>query len=130
MSDGVPEVIERYWDALARNDLRGAASFLHEAFTEDWPQSGERIVGAESWLAMVTRHPTFPAVTPRSHEGREDLWVSQAHFEYPTEDGEPAPYEVCSIQWLRDGKILRIVEYFAAPFEPAAWRADIVQRVR
>ena len=125
-----PAAIAGYWDALERNDLGQAASFLHDAFTEDWPQSGERIVGVENWLAMVTRHPTFPVVSRVLHEGREDLWVSRAHYDYPTEEGEAAPYEVCAIQWDRDGKILRIVEYFGAPFEPAAWRADIIERIR
>ena len=124
-----PAAIAGYWAALERNDLGQAASFLHDAFTEDWPQSGERIVGVENWLAMVTSHPTFPAVSRVSHEGREDLWVSGAHYDYPTEEGEPAPYEVCAIQWVRDGKILRIVEYFGAPFEPAAWRADTIERI-
>jgi hypothetical protein len=54
--------------------------------------------------------------------------VSQAHYEYPSDEG-PAPYEVCAIQWLRDDRIARIVEYFAAPFEAADWRADIVERI-
>jgi hypothetical protein len=121
--------IQGYWDALARNDLQGAATFLDPGFTEDWPQSGERIVGVENWLAMVTRHPTFPAVTVLSHEGRDDLWVSRAHYDYPGDEG-PVPYEVCAIQWLRDGRIARAVEYFAAPFEAAEWRADIVERIR
>ena len=31
--------------------------------------------------AMVTRHPTFPAVSRVSHEGREDLWISRAHYD-------------------------------------------------
>jgi hypothetical protein len=124
-----PAAIRGYWDALERKDLEGAASFLNDGFTEEWPQSGERIVGVQNWLAMVTRHPTFPAVSRVTHEGREDLWVSQAHFEYPTEGGEPAPFEICTIQWIRDGTIFRIAEYFAAPFEPAEWRADIVERI-
>jgi hypothetical protein len=123
-----PAAIRGYWEALARKDLQGAATFLDADVTEDWPQSAERIVGVQNWLAMVTRHPTFPSVRPLSHEGRDDLWVSQAHYEYPSDEG-PAPYEVCAIQWLRDDRIARIVEYFAAPFEAADWRADIVERI-
>ena len=122
------EVVERFWRALQAKDLQGAAACLHDDVVEEWPQSGERIVGTKNWLAMVTRHPTFPAVTPRSTEGAGDLWVTHAHYEYPT-DGEPAPYEVCAVQWVGDGKILRLTEYFAAPFEAADWRADIVERM-
>jgi hypothetical protein len=127
-AEPVPEVIERYWDALTRENFDAAAACLHGSFIEDWPQSGERIVGAENWLGMVTRHPTFPAVTVRSHTGEGSLWVSQAHFEYPTDDGS-APYEVCAVQRVAEGRIASIVEYFAAPFEAADWRADLVERV-
>jgi hypothetical protein len=77
---------------------------------------------------MSTGHPTFPAVTPVSHEGIEDLWVTQAHFEYPMDEG-PAPYEACAIQRVSEGKILHITEYFAAPFEAAEWREGWVERM-
>ena len=124
----VPEVVERYWDALTRKAFDSAADCLHESFLEDWPQSGERIVGPENWLGMVTRHPAFPAVTVRSHTGEGSLWVSESHYEYPTDEG-PAPYEVCAVQRVAEGKIASIVEYFAAPFEAAGWRADLVERI-
>jgi hypothetical protein len=52
----------------------------------------------------------------------------QAHYEYPTDDG-PEPYEVCAVQRVAHGKIASIVEYFAAPFEAADWRADLVERI-
>lgn len=33
------------------------------------------------------------------------------------------------MQRVADGRILRIVEYFAAPFQAADWRADLVERI-
>lgn len=122
------ETVERYWEALARKDFEEAAAFLDDGFVEDWPQSGERIHGPENWLSMVRGHPTFPAVGPMRHEGREDLWVSHCHFDYG-QGGESQPYEVCAVQQLRDGKIVSIVEYFGAPFEAADWRRDWVERM-
>lgn len=124
----VPDPIARYWDALVEQDFEAAAACLHDDFTEDWPQSRERIVGRDNWLAMVTHHPTFPSVRLRSHDGEGSMWVTEAHFDYPT-DGAPAPYEVCAVQRVADGKVLRIVEYFAAPFEAAGWRRDMVERI-
>jgi hypothetical protein len=63
----VPQAVERYWDALVRRDLPGAAACLHDGFVEDGlnPESGSA----------------------------------------------------------------SIVEYFAAPFEAADWRADLVERI-
>lgn len=99
----------------------------HDEFIEEWPQSGERIRGRDNWLAMATAHPTFPSIRPRSTEGVEDLWVTHAHFDYPTDEGA-APFEVCAVQRVREGKILSITQYFGAPFEAAEWRAGWVER--
>ena len=121
------QVVERYWEALARKDFDAAAKELHSEFTEDWPQSGEHIAGVYNWLVMVRAHPTFPKITVRSHTGDGSLWVSESHFEYPVSGGV-APFEVCAVQRLRDGRITHITEYFGAPFEPASWRAKFVQR--
>ncbi len=118
--------VEAFWRALETKDLAGASGFLHDDFIEEWPQSGERIVGTENWMGMVTGHPTFPDITTRSTEGLGDLWVTQAHYEYPMEEG-PAPFEVCAIQRVRDGRISRLTEYFAAPFEAADWRREWVE---
>ena len=126
--DRARAVVQAFWRALEERDLEGAAARLDEDVVEDWPQSGERIVGRANWMAMATRHPTFPTVRHRFTEGASELWVSHAHYDYPGEGG-PFPYEVCAIQRVRGGRIERLTEYFAAPFEPAEWRADIVERI-
>jgi hypothetical protein len=115
------QAVQRFWNAIEAKDLRAAAAELHEEFIEDWPQSGERIQGAHNWLSMATHHPSFPSSRHVRTIGRDDLWVTHAAFEYAP-DGS-AHYEVCSVQECRDGKIARITEFFAAPFEAAAWRA-------
>ena len=125
-TDGAREMLTRYWNALERNDLEGATAFLHEDFVEDWPQSGERIVGATNWLRMATHHPTFPAVRLRRIIGGGDMWAAECDFDYPGMDGT---WRVCALMELRDGLIGRMTEYFGAPFEAAEWRADWVERI-
>ncbi|HEX6262849.1 MAG TPA: nuclear transport factor 2 family protein [Actinomycetota bacterium] len=120
-------IVERYWAALATGDFDDAAAFLSDDFVEDWPQSGERIIGPANWLEMARHHPTFPSIEPVRHEGQGDLWVSELLFDYGR-GGESQPYHVCAVQHLREGRIASIVEYFAAPFEPADWRIDWVER--
>ena len=112
------KIVQRYWESLSRKDFDLAAGDLHADFTEDWPQSGEHIVGVRNWLGMVKSHPTFPTITPLRHTGERSLWVSELHFEYPVPGGA-TPFEVCAVQQLRDGKIVHITEYFGARFEPA-----------
>jgi ketosteroid isomerase-like protein len=119
--------VARYWEALERTDLEGATAFLREDFVEDWPQSGERIVGPRNWLQMATHHPTFPAVTVTRTSGGGDTWVVEADFVYP---GSDDTWRVCALNEVRDGRIVHITEYFGAPFAAADWRADWVERTR
>jgi len=120
------QTVERYWEALERNDFDRAMVELHDDFVEIYPQSGERVAGKDNYLALISNHPTFPGIEVRRHIGRDDLWVTEARFDY-AKDGSPT-WEVCEIQELNDGKISRITVIFGAPFEPAEWRARWVTR--
>jgi ketosteroid isomerase-like protein len=44
-------------------------------------------------------------------------------------DGDGIPVSFVGIIEFRDGKIARMTEYFANPFEAPAWRADLVERM-
>jgi ketosteroid isomerase-like protein len=118
--------VEDFWRALERKDLQGATDYLHDRFVEDWPQSGERIRGKEHWLEMVTNHPTFPTVKLLRVRGSDDLWAAECDFDYPGTEGT---WRICALCELRDGKIAAITEYFGAPFEPAEWRSELVERI-
>lgn len=120
------DMIERFWQCLENEDFDAAAVELHDEFTELYPQSGERIRGKDNWLSLVRNYPGFPAVAVRRHIGREDLWVTEAAFDY-ARDGSP-PYQVCEVQECRDGKIATVTAFFGAPFEAAEWRAQWVDR--
>jgi hypothetical protein len=118
--------VERFWDAIATESFDAAAAELHDDYLETYPQSGERIRGRANWLGLVKSYPGFPAVSVHRHIGREDLWVTEAAFDY-ARDGSP-PWQVCQVLELRDGKISRITAVFGAPFEAAEWRAPFVER--
>ena len=125
-ADANRATVERYWEAVAREDFDAAAKEFHDDFIELWPQSGERISGRENWLSMVRAYPGFPSIEQKRTIGRADLWVTEAAFDY-ARDGSP-PWQVCAVQECRDGKIARITEFFGSPFEPADWRAEWVER--
>lgn len=120
------ETVERYWDALQRGDFDAAMNDLHEDFVESYPQSGERVVGKDNYLALIRNHPTFPGIAVRRHVGRDDLWVTEVGLDY-AKDGSPA-WESCEIQEFKDGRISRITALFGAPFEAAEWRSQWVER--
>jgi hypothetical protein len=114
--------VERYWEALAQGNFEAAVAEVDEDFEETYPQSGERFRGKDNWLGLLSSNPTFPAIMVNRHLGRDDLWVTEAAFDY-ARDGS-APWQACEVQECKDGKIVRIHAFFGAPFEAAEWRAQ------
>lgn len=47
--DHAGALVERFWQLMNSNDFFSVASVLSEDFVLEWPQSGERIVGAENF---------------------------------------------------------------------------------
>ncbi len=50
------------WSAIGNGDWDAAAALLHDDFVQEWPQSGERIVGRDNALAI---NRNFPGGTPK-----------------------------------------------------------------
>lgn len=120
--------VEAMWEGFARKDFEAFVASTHPDFVEEWPQSGERIHGRENWLGVVRNFPGgVPDATPVRLFGDGDVWVQELLLHY---GGELGTYHVISTHEFRDGKVARITEYFGAPFEPAEWRAQWVERTR
>jgi hypothetical protein len=116
--------LERHWTASAAGDQEAE----HEIYLEDaiveYPQSHERIRGRQNVQALRSHHPAKPSgFVVRRIVGRGDLWVTEYVIAY---DGRPV--HSVSIMEFRAGKVARETQYFAEPFEPAAWRAQWVER--
>ena len=120
------EAVERFWRSVSVMDFDAAKQELHDDFVESYPQSGERIRGVDNWSSLVTNFPGFPAIEVGRIIGSEDLWVTEADFDY-AKDGT-VPWRVCYVQRCRDGKIADATAYFGAPFSAAEWRAPFVER--
>jgi hypothetical protein len=96
----------------------------HEIYRDDaileFPQSGERFVGKQSFLTWRKKYPANLDFRIRriSHHG--DLWVAENLLSY---DGGPWMFSVNILQ-LRDDKIAHERIYIMEGFEAAAWRAE------
>jgi hypothetical protein len=147
------EIAERYaschnapwdWDAMR--------ALLHPDFVEDWPQSGERIVGYENKRAILENYPgglpsagfgtrrivggdsgadgvappgPYAFFTVVRLIGGGDTFTFEGTAAYA--DGSMT-HVVATIE-LRDGQVWRATTYFAPPFEAPDWRAAWVERV-
>ena len=97
--------------------------FLDDAIM-DWPQSGEKVVGAENRRGIYQSFPQLPTITPRRMVSDGDLVVAEATLDY----GSGSPYKTVFIFELRDGKIAKETAYWSEPFEAPAWRSKWVEK--
>jgi hypothetical protein len=118
MDSGSIEEFSAALDAAASDD-----------FVEEWPQSGERIRGKATVKKINEGYSTATGTTPklklRRIIGEGDVQVVEGTIDYG--DGTPVSY--VGIAEFKGGKLNKITEYFASPFEAPAWRADFVERM-
>jgi len=125
--------VEQFVQAMMKNDVEAQDRLLSDDFVEEYPQSGERIRGKDNRRAIIEN---YPGGTPRESNasdagpwapaisGAGDRFTVVGQIKYP--NGET--WHLVSLVELRDGKINRITDYFAAPFEAPAWREPYVEK--
>jgi hypothetical protein len=95
-------------------------------FVQEWPQSGERLTRAaaikvdEGYSEMSGTTPSF---SYKRMLGGGDVFVVEGTIDY----GDGVPVSYVGIGEMRDGKIAKMTEYFANPFEAPAWRKPFVE---
>jgi hypothetical protein len=112
----------------------------------EWPQSGERIVGRRNLRHMFEHYPgevrpetaaahfvdgdegsylLTPMFTMVRTEGAGDRSISTVKTRYP--DG--SDWHVITIARAHEGKLSKVVQYFAPVYEAPEWRAPWVERM-
>jgi ketosteroid isomerase-like protein len=138
------EVVRSYWRAHAARDADGLSELRHAEWTVEWPQSGERIRGDANARAISENYPGgLPDINPGHLVGSEDRWVITPMYTIQRVEGagdfwwgdgtvsypDGSTWCLAVLVQVRDGKIYRETDYFAAPFEAPAWRAPWVERM-
>jgi hypothetical protein len=128
----IREMAAKYEEVLKSNDFGRLADLTREYatddFVEEWPQSGERLSKAAS-MRLSKAYPEMSGTTPKFTYkrmlGGGDVFVVEGTIDY----GDGVPVSYVGVGELRDGKVSKMTEYFANPFEAPAWRADFVERM-
>ena len=126
------EMVAAFETALRSGDFAGlqqlTQTYATDDFVQEWPQSGERLTKeasirlGESYGELSGTSPTF---TYKGMRGGDDHFVIEGTIDY----GDGIPVSYVGIGELRDGKVSKMTEYFANPFEAPAWRADYVEKM-
>ncbi|MGB6308701.1 MAG: nuclear transport factor 2 family protein [Steroidobacteraceae bacterium] len=120
----IREALEQHWAASDRNDFETEHSIYREDAVLEYPQSGERIRSRRNIQITRSKQPSQKRFSVQRIVGGGDLWVTEYILTY---DGKPS-YTV-SVMEFSGNRVARETQYFAEPFEAAAWRAQWVERM-
>jgi ketosteroid isomerase-like protein len=125
-SSNAIEVVSEFWRLMATNDFHAVSAVLSDEFVLEWPQSKERIRGAENFAKMNAEYPA------------DGKWVfqinrliggeSEAASDVSVTDGKQVGRAISFFTVAR-GKITKLVEFWPEPFDAPANRAHLVERM-
>ena len=119
--------VERLWRAFGERQFERAGEELGDEFVCVWPHSGEVIRGPENFIRVNAEHPDpWISIEVKKIVAEGEIVVTEV--ELPVEGCEPA--YAASFFELRDGKIVRLTEYWieGRSQEPYDSRAGISER--
>ena len=120
------QTVREFWRLMASNDFDSVAAVLAPGFVLEWPQSNERLRGAERFARMNAEYPahgrwvfTVHRIVGGAAEAVSDVSVS---------DGVQSG-RALSFFDIAAGKIERIVEFWPEPYAAPAARAHRVEPI-
>ena len=126
MPNAAVSIAREFWRLMATNDFDSVARVLAPGFVLEWPQSGERIRGAENFARMNAEYPangpwrfTVHRIIGNDDEAVTDVGVT---------DGVQVA-RALSFFTVQAGRIVRLVEFWPEPMVAPAHRAHLVERM-
>jgi ketosteroid isomerase-like protein len=120
------DTVQAFWRLMATNDFFAVAQVLAPGFVLEWPQSNERIRGAQNFAQMNTEYPvhgpwrfTVNRLVGGQGEAVSDVSVT---------DGVQSA-RALSFFTVEDGLITRLVEFWPEPYAALANRAHLVEPI-
>jgi hypothetical protein len=116
-------VIERLIACINDRHIEVMDELFHDDATMDWPQSRERVRGAENRRAIYGAFPQLPTITLRRMLSAGNLVIAEATLDYAG-----PRYETVFIFELSEGRIRKETAYWSEPFDAPDWRAQWVEK--
>lgn len=117
-------LVREFWRLMATNDFDAVSAVLAPGFTLEWPQSRERIRGAQRFAQMNREYKaegpwrfTVHRIVGQPGEAVSDVGVTDGRQEG----------RAISFFTIEAGRIVRIVEFWPDPFDAPAHRAHLVE---
>lgn len=120
------DVVVRFWQLMATNDFASVAEVLADDFVMEWPQSRERIRGADRFGQMNTEYPAHGPWQFTIH--RIVAGDDEAVSEVTVTDGVQTATAISRFT-VEDGLIRRLVEYWPEPYPAPEHRRHLTERM-
>jgi len=114
METNPESVVREFWRLMATNDFASVKAVLSSGLVVEWPQSNERIRGAENFVRMNAEYPT----TTGQWKFKLNRLVAQANIvvtQVSITDGKQNA-EAVSFFTVEGGKIIHMLEYWPEPY--------------
>jgi ketosteroid isomerase-like protein len=117
-------VVREFWRRMATNDFASVAAVLADDFVLEWPQSRERIRGAERFARMNAEYPAHGPWRFTVH--RVGGGAGEVVSDVSVTDGAQSARAI-SFFTVAGGRITRLVEFWPESYDAPAWRAHLVE---
>lgn len=120
------DTVREFWRLMASNDFDSVGAVLAPEFVLDWPQTNERIRGAERFAQMNAAYPAHGPWTFTLHRlfGSDTEAVSDV----TVSDGVQTA-RALSFFTVVDGKVTHLLEFWPEPYAAPANRAHLVEPI-
>lgn len=117
-------IVREFWRLMETNDFQSVKQVLADDLVVEWPQSKERIRGAESFARMNAEYPAHGRWRFRINQmvASPDRVVTQVSVTDGTQSAEPISFFT-----VAGGKIVHLLEYWPDAFAPADNRRHLVE---
>lgn len=124
MNSTAAEIAREFWRLMATNDFHSVTAVLAPDFVLEWPQSGERIRGAERFARMNQEYPAHGPWQFTTHRlfGTD----SEAVSDVTVTDGVQSA-RALSFFTVGQGRVTRIAEFWPEAFAGRANRSHLVE---
>ncbi len=118
------QVVLEFWRLMKTNDFRSVQQVLADTFVLEWPQSNERIRGAENFVQMNIEYPAHGAWTFSVE--RLVAAPNEVVTHVDITDGTQSATAISFFE-VSDGKIQKLVEYWPEKYVPPGNRAHLTE---
>jgi len=117
-------IVREFWRLMETNDFQSVKQVLADDLIVEWPQSKERIRGAENFARMNAEYPAHGRWRFRINQmvASPDRVVTQVSVTDGTQSAEPISFFT-----VAGGKIVHLLEYWPEAFAPADNRRHLVE---